>query len=434
MRARLFWKILFAFWLTFICIILGLWFLFVANSDAPRSREQANAERIAPPVLALLAHTVETEGLSGYGAAHRSLPPAVIDHIGIAVMDGALPGSADHRTALLARKAIAPDGHPYRLFYHYELPRPFGLLDLPWQLLLVIAIASSLFSVFLAWYLTRPIKLLRDGFNRMAQGDLDVRLEHRVGRRRDEIADLAKHFDQMAVRLGQLVTTRDRLLHDVSHELRSPLSRLQLAIGLARQDPQRLEGSLDRIEHEATRLDALVRELLILARAESGADQIDEYFDPVAALESVLADASFEAQAKGTRIEVTLPEMASEDRPSVKGSAELFCRAIENVLRNALRFSPENGVVDVRIDFEAASQTYRFRIGDQGPGVSPADFKTLFDPFVRADRAGFGLGLAIAERAVNAHDGTIAARNKPSGGLLVEVTVPTRLFVSGDLA
>jgi len=434
MRARLFWKILFAFWLTFICIIVGLWLLFIFHSDAPRSLEQANAERIAPPVLALLARTVETEGLSGYDAAHRSLPFAVIDHIGIAEKSGALPAPTGHRMAALTRKVTAPDGHHYRLFYRYDLPRPFSLLSLPWQLLVVITVAGSLFSVFLAWYLTRPIKLLRDGFNRMAQGDLDVRLEHRVGRRRDEIADLAKHFDQMAVRLGQLVTARDRLLHDVSHELRSPLSRLQLAIGLARQDPQRLESSLDRIEREATRLDALVRELLILARAESGADQIDEYFDPIVALEPVLADASFEAQANGTRIAVTLPDVVPEERPSVKGSAELFCRAIENILRNALRFSPPNGVVDVQIDLDAAGQTYGIRIGDQGPGVSPADFKTLFDPFVRAHGAGFGLGLAIAERAINAHDGTIAAKNKPSGGLLVEVTVPTRLFASDDLA
>jgi two-component system OmpR family sensor kinase len=229
----------------------------------------------------------------------------------------------------------------------------------------------------------------------------------------------------MAVRLRQLITARDRLLNDVSHELRSPLTRLQLAIGLARQDPSRTEDSLDRIDREARKLDAMVHELLALSRAESGAaEEVNEYFDPIAVVESVVSDAQFEAQMGGRSISVAMPGVEEPLRPSVRGSAELVRRAIENVVRNALRFSPAGGAVEVVVGIERDPLRYRFAVADEGAGADAAALGKLFDPFVRGDPAGVGLGLAIARRAILAHGGEISARNRAEGGFVVEIEIP----------
>jgi two-component system OmpR family sensor kinase len=229
----------------------------------------------------------------------------------------------------------------------------------------------------------------------------------------------------MAVRLRQLITARDRLLNDVSHELRSPLTRLQLAIGLARQDPARTEDSLDRIDREARRLDAMVHELLALARVESGAaDEVNEYFDPLAVVESVVSDAQFEAQMGSRSITVAMPGLEEQRRPSVRGSAELVRRAIENVVRNALRFSPTGGTVEVVVDIDQDPLRYRFAVADEGAGADAAALGKLFDPFVRGDPEGIGLGLAIAKRAILAHGGEIFARNRAEGGFVVEIQIP----------
>ena len=229
----------------------------------------------------------------------------------------------------------------------------------------------------------------------------------------------------MTARLEQLLAARERLLHDVSHELRSPLTRLQLAIGLARQDPRKMELSLDRIERESVKLEAMVQELLALARAES--DVVEgsaEYFDPVAVIESVVADARFEAQAQSRSVVLSLPAIDEDRRPSVRGSGELIRRAIENVVRNALRFSPAGGTVRVTVEVLPSPLRYRCAVLDQGAGVELAVLPHLFEPFVRADEGGVGLGLAIAKRAITAHGGAISARNHPEGGFLVEIELP----------
>ena len=316
-----------------------------------------------------------------------------------------------------------PDGHHYLLTYRVPaVMRRGGPFNVPQPILIVAAIAGLTFSIILAWYLTRPINLIRKGFDQLAQGRLDVRLQPLIGRRHDEIASLARDFDTMAARLAQLVTTRDRLLHDVSHELRSPLSRMQLAIGLTRQDPAQFESSMDRIEREMVRLDALVRELLVLARAESGLAASEEYFDPLAMLEFVVEDARFEAEGSNVMVALALPAIPEEKRPTLRGSAELFRRALENIIRNALRFAPRRSTILVKA--ELLGGFYLFTVRDEGPGVTHVDLETLFDPFIKADQAGFGLGLAIAKRAVVAHGGTIKAANREGGGFEVVISVP----------
>lgn len=418
MNGGLFLKILLGFWLTLYCIIVGLWLVFVVGREGP-SPEEWVSRRVAPAILSQLAREVARDGPAAFEAARRDLPAEDARQIAIHAI-GAQRGTWDKS---LNRVVTAPDGHHYLLSYEVPVvPRRSVPLNIPQPILIVAAIAGLTFSIILAWYLTRPINLIRKGFDQLAQGQLDVRLQPRIGRRRDEIASLARDFDTMAARLAQLVTTRDRLLHDVSHELRSPLSRMQLAIGLTRQDPAQFESSMDRIEREMVRLDALVRELLVLARAESGLAASEEYFDPLAMLEFVVDDARFEAEGSNVTVALTIPAIPEEKRPTLRGSAELFRRALENIIRNALRFAPRGSTVLVKA--ELLANFYLFTVRDEGPGVTHVDLETLFDPFIKADQAGFGLGLAIAKRAVVAHGGTIKAANREGGGFEVVISVP----------
>jgi len=420
MKGGLFLKILLGFWLTLYCIIAGLWLLFVVGKAGP-SPEEWVSRRVAPALLSQMAREVARDGPAAVDAARRDLPADDARQIAIRIL------RPQERTwdKSLNREVVAPDGRHYLLTYRVpQAARRAGPFALPQPILIAAGIAGLAFSIVLAWYLTRPINLIRKGFDQLAQGGLDVRLQPVIGRRRDEIGRLARDFDIMASRLAQLVTSRDRLLHDVSHELRSPLSRMQLAIGLARQDPGRFDTSMDRLEREMVRLDELVRELLVLARAESGLGSIEEYFDPIAMLEFVAEDARFEAERFKVAVTLTQPDVAEEQRPNLRGSAELFRRALDNIIRNALRFAPAGTTVAVSVQMDAEAERYSFHIRDQGPGVAGIDLSTLFEPFIKADQAGFGLGLAIAKRAVAAHGGTIQARNLPVGGFEISLSVP----------
>jgi two-component system OmpR family sensor kinase len=418
MKIRLFWKILLAFWLVLFLMSQGLWLLYAEQRGFVSSVERT-AARVAPPLLTLLAERVRTDGPSEAQRELELLPERYRDQITImpAPRDPPQPGELWETT----HTAVAPDGREYHL--RYVAPgQGRGPLEIPDTVLFVSAIAGLLFSLALARYLSRPLMLLRKGLGRVANGELDVRLQHQI-RRGDEIADLARDFDVMTARLGQLLTARDRLLHDVSHELRSPLTRLQQAIDLARQDPARREELLDRIQLEASKLNAMVHELLALARAESGVHEAN-YFDPIAIAESVTSDAEFEAQTRGRHVRITIPPLDEDARPNVRGNAELVRRAIENVVRNAVRFSPSQSTVRIHIELLSAPLRYRIVITDEGKGVDGETLKRLFEPFVRGDSAGIGLGLAIAQRAILAHGGRIEARNRDNGGLVVEIELP----------
>ena len=326
-----------------------------------------------------------------------------------------------------ARRVTLPSGENYLLFVtrvpgvRPARPAPPPPIA-PWELI-VIGIATSLaFSVLLAWYLARPIRSLRWAFDAVAEGRLDTRVSSRMGRRRDEIADLGRDFDRMASHLQKLVSAQRRLLHDVSHELRSPLARLQAAIGLARQEPAKLEASLERIEREATRVDHMVGEVLALARLETGTTlRTRERVDLSYLAANIAEDARFEAEAAGRKLSFT----AHGDAPVI-GDPDLLHRAVENVVRNAVKFTHEGTCVDVAV---TTTKGYAvLTVADHGPGITSAELAKVFDPFYRGEAAsgtpGFGLGLAIAQRAIATHGGKIRAANVPGGGLQVEIELP----------
>ena len=426
MRRPLFVKIFLGVWASFVCVTYIVWFGDSLLKQSP-SRTTAVQAQIA------LAGATSVLRVGGEEALRQELAtwPKERQYMTFQRLDGKRAPAPNPMPQQGLYTATAKDsqGRSYALLYHVTRfdgyvspPLP---LDMGPNAILGTLIGILVFSGLLTFYLTVPISRIRAGFGRLASGDLTVRLGSNWLRRRDEIGDLASDFNKMATRLEELVTSRDRLLADISHELRSPLARLQLAIALARQSPDKALQSLERIGCEADKLEEMVGELLVLTKLESGASTANQYFfvSEIAAL--VVDDARFEAQEKGVAIDFVTHERASGSETLVVGSGKLISRAIENIVRNALRFSRRGDTITLELDSTAAGTTLYIR--DQGPGVKDEQLASLFEPFVQADTAngqGYGLGLAIAKRAVIAHGGTIKAINGAVAGLTIIVWLP----------
>jgi two-component system sensor histidine kinase CpxA len=327
----------------------------------------------------------------------------------------------------------ASDGHRYTLLMDLPAgPRVlFGPRGVPGLALFIAVISSGLVCYILARYLTGPIVRLREATRKLAGGDLGARAGSglKSGGRSDEIFQLVRDFDAMAERLEGLVQAQSRLLNDISHELRSPLARLNVALGLARQrtGPE-AQGSLARIDLEAERLNELIGRLLTIARLESRDDatgtvpvDLDELVSDVA------ADAEFEAQVRNCHVRTSLAGDCI-----VAGNESLLHSAVENVVRNATRYTREGTDVHVtlRCVGEANHPEAILQVTDSGPGVPEDTLEKLFEPFYRIDDSrvrqtgGVGLGLAITKRAVRLHGGNVRAVNRPEGGLMIEIRLP----------
>ncbi len=310
-------------------------------------------------------------------------------------------------------------------------PRVFiGPRGVPITGLIIGVITSGLVVYLLSWFLTKPIVRLRTATRRLAAGDLTARTGAPVSKRRDEVAGLMRDFDAMAERIETLVKAQSRLLNDISHELRSPLARLNVALGLARQreDVENPE-MLDRIELEAARLNELIGRILTLARLEDGEQLVSQTPVPLDELvANVTEDAEFEAQARHCHVHTTIPDGEWQ----VRGNASLLHSAIENVVRNAIRYTQEGTSVEVELSSSVRAGTSEalLRVSDSGPGVPEDALTKLFEPFYRLDDArgrqtgGVGLGLAITERAVRFHGGKVSAFNRNGKGLMVEIRLP----------
>jgi len=437
MRGRLFWKILLGFWFTFVAITQGLWvvFAFYNPHEPPESGIARRFVKLQINSAVSMLHTGGMPALNNMMAnwpeSDRklfSVTPSLLPAQGNTVQD-LEPGKIPHEVVEFVQ---GPDGQGYRLRYdvqglmhEYRPRRHRDLLNMPPPLLWLGGLGGLLFSAVLAWNLTRPMLQMRKAFGRVAQGDLSVRLFSSMGKRHDELSEVARDFDSMAERLQVLVKAREELLHDVSHELRSPLARLQLAIGLARQNPSTVETSLSRIEHEAGRLDKMIGELLALSRTESSEIPDEEYFDLFGLVDAVVNDARYEAQLPGVEIAMH-PETPDDADYTVKGNAELMRRAVDNVVRNALRFSARGQTITVSLaHFEDFLQ---IEVADLGPGVEEDKLSSIFDPFVRVKSPlsgkGYGLGLAITRKVMVAHEGKVDARNAQPHGLVISLQVP----------
>jgi two-component system sensor histidine kinase CpxA len=288
--------------------------------------------------------------------------------------------------------------------------------------LLLFTLTGAVFTFFISRYLTKPLAKLGEAATKITEGRLDTRVDRSVTSRRDEIADLARNFDRMAERIEALITGQRRLLGDVSHELRSPLSRLTVALGLVRQgSPEDASENLERIAQEARRLDTLIGQLLALSRIDSGVDRGNPApFDLTDLVQEVANDGNFEARARNRSV-----VLQQADACTVNGFEEMLRSAVENVVRNAIRHTAEGTAVEVSL--KAADSRTLLSVRDHGTGVPDSMLSEIFLPFRRVENAGSdgaGLGLAIAERAVTIHGGKIRAMNASKGGLIVEIDLP----------
>lgn len=451
---RLFWKIFLSFWLTLILVIVGsnaVTALYFASKDEDQRMSKRNA--LIQQQMDKIADTLQAGDISALQTRFpRRHPPHPLFELTIRDQQQQIVlqkkrkrSPSPHHLPLqtLSRDIVSANGQHYHLIA--KLPparqhRPFKRLlhlvqrfpDLALLWLSLSILLSTLVCFWLAWYLTRPIRQLQQATQQLATGDLNTRVTPKMGKRRDEMTALGKDFDYMAEHLQTLLLAQKQLLSDISHELRSPLARLQVAIALTRKKTDHsISNEIDRIEREVVRLDDLIGQILTLSRLETSTKNTnkyhkEDYVDIALLLEDIVQDAEFEAQSKQRHVTLDTPQTWT-----LKANAELLRRALENIIRNAIHYTAEYSEVSVSLQPDE-KQTDRLciTICDQGSGVPDAQLKRLFEPFVRVsdsrnrNSGGYGLGLAIAERAVHLHHGTIDAFNRQQGGLCVVVQLP----------
>lgn len=414
---RLFWKFFMIIWLTLaasVGVIILIVYLFQA---VPFSRELELRQQEF--VLNLAANVLEK---NGEDAAARFVHVSE-DTAPLGLTISKTTGSracADKHT--IETRFVVKDEICYRISVSGKANVVLDYLALlmPW---ITIFISSTISAAALARYLIRPVVHLRDGLSALAHGRFDVRIGDKMAGRRDEVTALAHDFDASAARLQELQDAQQRLFHDVSHELRSPLSRLQAAVGVLRQSPAKLDAMLGRMDREVERLDTLVGEVLTLARLTGRSDLPlkTQTLDVIDLLNDILSDAAFEAQAREVAI---TPSVEGIFNAEVEG--ELIYRALENVVRNAIKYTAEHTRISVLC--ETTSDLLKVRVTDQGPGVGRDELERIFQPFSRGDgaesRGGYGLGLAIARQAIERHGGRVYASLPEAGGLAVTLELP----------
>ncbi len=362
----------------------------------------------------------------------RNMRPAifVLNEAGEEISGRALPAKARAQLrdpAVLSQivtKAIS--GEPLRFIaVRTDKPKRFwgiAFWRTPWWVLVILALLSTaLVAGLLAWNFTKPIRKLDWAMRRAAQGNFGDRIAPLVGHNYDEIGDLAKRYDAMAEKINGLLKRQKTLFHDVSHELRSPLARIDVALALLEKDPTKSRQTVERIEAEVETLDTLVEALLTYARLDENAPIHFEETDLVPILETIVEDADFEGSAKNVHVTLT-----SDTSLRVRIHIDSVASALENLIRNALRFSPAGSTVCVVAKETGTDAVICIR--DAGPGIPENEIARLFEPFVRGSNQatgnGFGLGLAIAKRAAVRHGGSLEARNIAPHGLLMCLTLP----------
>ncbi len=456
----LFLRVFVSFWLAMTVIVVGA-VLFTLHALAERAEDAP----LQPPRLmreaAAALQAGGRDGLAAWLREHERRDGAVrvfvVDAAGHELLERPLPPRLRHRLDRLpphdapafgdadvpnppgppparwlpprpVAVLVGDDGERYAFLFAPRRPGPLGPLGLSEArtgTLLLALLVTGLASWLLARSVTRPVGRLTEAVRAIATGRLDTRVATGVGGRRDELGVLAREFDTMTDRVRALLIGRERLLRDVSHELRSPLARLQVALGLARQPGADVAIQLERIECEAGRLEALIAQVLRLSRLDASAGEARrEPTDLAALVQAVVHDAGFEAEPRGVAVRCHVPAEA----PVVAGDVMLLRSAIENVVRNAIRYTDPARGVDVEVRAHAGGA--RIVVRDHGPGVPVAELERIFEPFHRVaedrtrDSGGDGIGLAITARVLRSHGGRAFATLAAGGGLEVVLDLP----------
>ncbi len=446
---RIFWKILLSFWLAILLTGIATGIMITLYQDAkvaysvietgprPNGITESVARTLTTGGKELLREIVKPQASEKDVTGGPPLP-FIVDQQGKDLFNRTVNSKAlaeaQQQTEKQAdqqgiEKVTLSNGEIYWIFMQRR-PPPFPhnilfeLFDAPFFLLIMAILTSLLFSSWLARVISRPIETLRDGLKAVSQGQFDINVSQTLGKRYDEFADLGQDADTMARKLKQSIHAQRRLLHDISHDLRSPLARLQLAIGLMRQKPENTELMLQRIEQECHRLDSLVGEVLMLARMESGVPlPKEDYLDLIELLQSLVDDAQFEARDSDCMIALHVDE-ALNDGVIIQSRGELLLRAFDNLIRNALLHAGRSCHIEISVH-QKSSGLLQIDVADDGPGIAENTLNSIFEPFFRNNNnQGAGLGLAITKRAIEAHGGTISAYNRKSGGLCMHIELP----------
>jgi two-component system OmpR family sensor kinase len=422
---RLFWKLFLVLWLAMSGTFAVGYILYSLGLETGPKFAIARTEALF--AANSLKRLVETGGPDAARPLQDALSAPSFD-LAISVRPKAQDGAPAAGTADAYLAQASHDGREYTISVTPG--------TVPWQIFAKPYVTAAVISLFaallLARYLSRPIRLLRLALHSVAEGRFETRISPLMGARRDELADLGHEADRMAAQLQQFSERQKRLLHDVSHELRSPLARMKAAAGLARQNPARSPDMMNRIEREVERLDGLVGEILTLARLETakGAEVAAERsrVDLIDILTAIVEDAAFEGQTRGVSVVFDATELPGGFVCEVNG--ELIYRGFENVIRNAVKFTADGTTVRVEARRGENGSALCIRVTDQGPGIPSGEAGLIFEPFWKSPESnhagrGHGLGLAIAKRAFAYHGGSIRAAPAADGcGLAVEIVLP----------
>lgn len=443
----LYWKIFLSFWLATILIILTTAWVTseIAQKSSIPAREKIFMDSYATAAIvtfeagerSVLKKWLQQTGqdkkmtfylLSSSGEIISPVPPTeeirkISQDLNNSVLD---EGILKFGNLIISHEVISTSGKTYRLAAVSETPLSHFVV-IPWAGLtirLIIAIViSGLICYLLSLYLTQPLRLLSLAAKSIGRGKLNTRVGVFKGHYRDEIANLSADFDRMAEELETLIHSKERLLQDISHELRSPLARLHIAIELGRKKTLgKAEVEFNRMEKECLQLNSLIEEILQFARLEHSTEEIIKL--PLSLKElikKIVEDANFESGIARVKFYATSDGIIAMNE-------NLMRSAIENIIRNALHYAPTD--TDIHVSLTQKAQQLHITIEDEGIGVPPDQLEKIFSPFYRVDTSrekktgGYGLGLAIARKAIFLHQGAICATNKLTGGLLIEIILP----------
>ena len=501
----LFFKIFLSFWLSHV-VVVALFFAVLINALERRGPDEERGAAPLPGALmaggavqatrsfqkggpgaldafldgakakaGVSAALLEVSGGQARAVSRREVPPRGKELALLAARSGEVEFSPLGPGVVAARAVRAQDGRIFVLVARSksEDRGAFGTRRLRWLRLEAVRLVAVLIgAAVVAWglakYFSAPISRLRRATHQIAEGDLSARVGPQIGRRRDELGELGRDFDLMAGRIEGLMLNERRLLEaerrqalaqrrllaDISHELRSPLARIAFALELAGQSNEDAPKYLGRIERESALLNEMIGQLLTLARLESGLEgglpgalSGRAAVDLAGLVKEVCADADFEAQRRDVRVRVV-----RLDNCRLQGVPELLRSAVENVVRNAVHYTPEGTQVEVSLAQEPSSPKQEpsnsqveagevvIRVRDFGPGVPESALGEMFRPFYRVEDArdrssgGTGLGLSITERAVRLHGGRVRAANALGGGLEIELRLPLETSDAAPLA
>jgi two-component system sensor histidine kinase CpxA len=439
-----------SFWIATIGIFIGATIFFPGDDPGPPAASNAinaiSAEQLLRMILAdyrvhgCTSSAISNSRMTVADSQGHLLCSSPIDSFTQSLLDrvirkGTIIGRRNHQEWVQVRPVTLDSGVKWYLILRAPFQPPRWFLPFPKSALPISILVTFLF----AYLLTRPLRALSKAFRSFTAGDLSTRLPVSEGSRwgRFDSADvrtLMRDFNSMADRVTELIEAQKLLVRDISHELRTPLARLRMALELAREDNALDQSDFERMEREADRVNDLIGEMLTLSLLESlGEPPRADRFSMRELIDELLEDANFEATARGCRIQF---ESKINDI-QFSGQREMLRRALENILRNAIRYTPSGGLIEVELgetDEAVAAgmndRCIRVSVRDTGPGIPAEHLSQVFRPFYRVDMArsgssgGFGVGLAIAERAVHLHGGKIMASNRPGGGLDVQILLP----------